>query len=895
MTHVRKSVPGHLLAILALVMVSAVAIAQHEFAAPRSVDVGGQPGWVAAADFDHDGDPDLAVVVDGVVHVLLGDGTGEVASPIVLVPESAPTQCVVADFDLDGNPDLAVANHDSESVTVFLGDGLGAFGAPIHSPVGDSPKGIVTGDFDEDGVPDIATRNDGGLSMLRGDGAGAFVEIFSMTTPGGAPSLVGAALDADDHLDLAFLVASSLHLLWGNGAGGFSEGPILDAGAWQWWIATGDFDEDGNPDLASSGGWISLFRGDGVGGFGSAETTAVLEPYCVVPADFDEDGHLDLLVTSIETFAGFSDHLRVLEGDGTGAFESTTEHIIGDDAYSMTVVDLDRDGHLDAIVANRFDGDLTILLGAGPHGLEASDRYSLPEPQRGLVTGDFDQDGLLDLVTGGVSFPDETVALFLGRRKGGFQGPIETTVEQHPWSIASADFDGDGYPDLAFTGRFTSSVTILQGGPGGAFGGGQDIEIGSWAECVATGCFDADPYPDLAVEHAAGVAILLNDGSGGFGPPVTYPSGALSRCIVVADFDEDGSQDLALANDGGYFPSPAGTTVTVRFGDGSGGFPTSAEFPVGVRPTWLAAADLNEDGHVDLAVANKDSDFVSLLFGDGNGGFGSPSTLATDPDPATLAAADFTGDGHLDLAVGIWGIEESSDFNGDLSNRVSLFRGDGTGSFGDRRDFVSDESPSAMRAEDFDFDGDPDLAVVHGNSVTLSILRNSFTEFLECRKGTVNRGAGPAADVLFVNGSPGIGDDRIVLMVAGDPLEVSMGLPPSMNDQAKFALYFYLGEPTVSATELAPFGLGVTCRTTPLNSGPGYPAGLRWKKIANNIGKFALLGEPNLPSEPAPSVVVDIPSFDHPDLSIFVQGIIADKAARNGKAAVTNGVILRSQ
>lgn len=116
--------------------------------------------------------------------------------------------------------------------------------------------------------------------------------------------------------------------------------------------------------------------------------------------------------------------------------------------------------------------------------------------------------------------------------------------------------------------------------------------------------------------------------------------------VLAAELTGDGRPDLAVAGEG---------RVLVLAGDGEGGFRRAGEYEAGENPTGLAAFDLDGDGDVDLAAANHETDYLTLLLNDGEGAFepapASPVRIEVDPHPHTVAAADLDGDGRTDLLV----------------------------------------------------------------------------------------------------------------------------------------------------------------------------------------------------------------------------------------------------
>ena len=133
-------------------------------AAPGSpITVGSGPSWIAAADLNGDGNPDLAVTNQGSdnVSVLLGkgDGTFSAASGSPVAAGDGPTPAVPADLNSDGKLDLAVGNIHSDDVSILVGNGAGGFGASSPFAVGDRPFSLTVSDLNRDLRPDLAVAN----------------------------------------------------------------------------------------------------------------------------------------------------------------------------------------------------------------------------------------------------------------------------------------------------------------------------------------------------------------------------------------------------------------------------------------------------------------------------------------------------------------------------------------------------------------------------------------------------------------------------------------------------------------------------------------------------------------------------------------------------------------
>jgi len=299
------------------------------------------------------------------------------------------------------------------------------------------------------------------------------------------------------------------------------------------------------------------------------------------------------------------------------------------------------------------------------------------------------------------------------------------TVGTKPMSVAVGDFNGDGNPDLAIANG-DGTVTVLLGNGAGGFAPapGSPFAAGSGPSAVAVGDFNGDGKPDLAIaDYAANnVTVLLGDGTGRFtaAPSSPFPAGSQPDSVAVGDFNGDGKLDLAIAN---YNSN----NVTVLLGDGTGGFTAApgSPFPAGTQPYSVAVGDFNGDGKPDLAIANVASGNVTVLLGSGTGGFtaapGSPFAVGSYPE--SVVVADFNADGKLDLAVAGVGLYESTGVN------VTVLLGDGTGGFTAVQSGPSatGSSPTALAAADFNEDGLPDLAVINPVTGTVAVLLGNGT------------------------------------------------------------------------------------------------------------------------------------------------------------------------
>lgn len=330
-------------------------------------------------------------------------------------------------------------------------------------------------------------------------------------------------------------------------------------------------------------------------------------------------------------------------------------------------------------------------------------------------------------------------------------------ADTRPVAVAVGDFNHDGCLDVITANDATSSANMLMGNGTGALGTATSISSGNPARAIVTADFDADGYIDLAVVRD-GAAILRNTGNifDSYNPVL----GIHERCVVVGDFTNDGKQDFFIGWDNGRIefyqgdgtcgfagPSPwigssSGATIgavgdfnrdgsldavfsaegansiSVLFGYGAGALSGELVISIGATVSALAVADFNCDGKLDIAVATGAANSVGILFGNGSGNFEAPVFYNVGSTPSALTVADFNGNGKPDIAVA----------NLD-SNSVTILRNTGSGAFVSAGSFAVGSGPCAIASGDLNNDGTPDIVTANrdGNSVSVLIVGQTPT------------------------------------------------------------------------------------------------------------------------------------------------------------------------
>jgi hypothetical protein len=236
--------------------------------------------------------------------------------------------------------------------------------------------------------------------------------------------------------------------------------------------------------------------------------------------------------------------------------------------------------------------------------------------------------------------------------------------------------------------------------------------VGRGPGYVAIDDFNADGKLDLVVanERSGDASVLLGDGTGSFSPArgSPFPAGPSPNDLAVGDFNRDGRLDLAIANHETQY-------LTVLLGDGRGRFAPAPNSPVTVtvRPHThgVATGDFNGDANLDLVTDSWADDRLVVLVGDGKGNFATPGTyVAVGKHPyQRIRVADLNGDGKADIV--------SPNLEGD---NVTILLNDGKGGFRQPTSspFPCGDSPFNTAVGDINADGKPDLAIVNSPSST---------------------------------------------------------------------------------------------------------------------------------------------------------------------------------
>lgn len=374
----------------------------------------------------------------------------------------------------------------------------------------------------------------------------------------------------------------------------------------------------------------------------------------VVFVDVNEDGNLDIVTPN----RGF-DNLAVLLGDGAGNFE-LLGHIATDTLpQDIELGDVNNDGHVDLLVANRWGWNAMIFLGEGNGSFNRVGQVNGGEivaAQFVSINGDLLPD-ILTIDRGA----DHTLSYHVAAGDEQYENRIVIAEPNEPTAMEVIDYNEDGSFDIAVTdsassqtGRiyfytndgtntnFTVTQMLINRNPGDVISA--DMNNDDHLDLVICGPIVAGPLVN------GFVTVLVNDGAGNFTEAEHEKLGVLSAIkgrAAIADFNEDTYLDVAVTHTVIVAGNEPLDQVHIFYGDGTGALELGNTFGTGREPHSAATADINEDGHADLAVSNRRSASISMWLGNGDGTFGPRRDVTTTN---LCGFGDYDCSGAVDLA-----------------------------------------------------------------------------------------------------------------------------------------------------------------------------------------------------------------------------------------------------
>jgi hypothetical protein len=508
------------------------------------------------------------------------------------------------------------------------------------------------------------------------------------------------------------------------------------------WDATqGDFDGDGNVDLAASSWYpnpdMTVLYGDGHGGYlPPVRYPLLLGSLGIEAADMDGDGDLDLIASDTGQYWQGST-FSYFRNDGARVFTFLGNFSCGAGPSGITTGDFNNDGVLDVAVAHDAyinpGRSIAVVLGSGGGAFGAPFVMPMPSGTYDIEATDYDRDGLLDLVVG---FEAPRVALVRNLGGGAFAPPVLLlpgnvgTLFRSP-DVVIGDPDRDGDPDVFFSGGAIVNtgigfVGLFRNQGNGSFGAMETIPLVAGmggAGGLHLRDLDADGALDLLAADGQGAwALLRGDGAGGFWPGESFRAGWGPFRFATADLDHDNDIDVTVI-------ARSSMEACVYLASGTAGFGQPAATPL-VDPTLAPVSssetefvDIDRDGDLDF-VTGYSANFVqrygfTVRRRNANGTLAPIEDYLTPLFPGNLAVGDLSGDGYPDI---VW----TETFFGTGSPALRLKLNDGTGASGATRTIGSqprggDESDLALL--DIDRDGDLDI-VTTGSLASVLVFRN---------------------------------------------------------------------------------------------------------------------------------------------------------------------------
>jgi Flp pilus assembly secretin CpaC len=352
-----------------------------------------------------------------------------------------------------------------------VGATTGSILPSVSYNVGIGPVAITSADFRNLGVQDIAVVNeiDNTVTILQNQGLGVFLVVSPpislgaarTTAPAIAPSIASAVLTTSGFHDLVVTdpVANTVQVLLSNGDDTFKEatGSPITVGQEPSSVVLGDFNDDGIQDFVVTNfkdNTFSLFLGNDDGTFKQATgspfalPTTATGPIAMTSADFNSDGNLDLAIANQTT-----NDVAILLGNGSGAFSLATgsPFAVGQSPVAIASADLNLDSHPDLAIVNQIDNTVSVLLGNGDGTFTSAPNSPLATGQAptSVALADLNGDGVPDIV---VTDPQtDSVSVFLGLGQGLFASAFELPAGTTPTAILAASLSGATLPDVAIT------------------------------------------------------------------------------------------------------------------------------------------------------------------------------------------------------------------------------------------------------------------------------------------------------------------------------------------------------------------------------------------------------------------------------------------------------------
>lgn len=300
-----------------------------------------------------------------------------------------------------------------------------------------------------------------------------------------------------------------------------------------------------------------------------------------------------------------------------------------------------------------------------------------------------------------------------------FQPVVKVSTAEEPRDVVLVDVDQDGGLDLVVAAAKLDQISVIEGPDDGSMTGRTDLPGGQDPTWMAAGDLNRDGDPDIVTAGRTlnnRIYVLYGKAGSHFATPIAIPTGHRPTDVEIVDLDQDGALEIVVADQG------SGTITILQRVDDTTYTPTKVTVPGGTYQ--LAVGDMNGDGDPDIATV-KDTT-TTILLGQEGLGFAAPITYKLGADMASVALGDLDGDGVLDLVASRFRYPPTPSL-------MFVMKGAGDGTFGAATSYPTSQVVRDTEIADFDGDGNADVATSSEYANELSLHRGNGDGTLEPR------------------------------------------------------------------------------------------------------------------------------------------------------------------